>query len=444
MRTAQQLGDNTHDDALDNDFTIHDAQAMRNANAQQLAQAFAQGRQQLLSLHAQLHAQLRDKPLPELGTLNPLLWELGHVAWFEEWWLARNPERALGVACEPDVSRLPSLLPNADALYDSSHVPHHTRWHLPLPSYEATLTYVQAVRAQTLSLLAQAKASDADLYFFRLVLFHEDMHREALLYMAQTQSLSLDPPCINNSILNTGYSENQLNTSTNINIPNTVYALGSNFSGFVFDNELGKHDITLAAYDIDAQAVTWQQFMPFIQADGYANQALWSELGWHWLHTQPIALPRYLRLHHGQWQRQTFGEWQALDMHAAACNLSYYEAEAWCRWAGRRLPTEAEWECAVGTAVATLVATAVATHASDMHWGEVWEWTASEFTPYPGFAPHPYLDYSAPWFSGRQVLRGGSCITASRMKHPKYRNFFTPDRNDVFAGFRSCTKSYQA
>ena len=114
-----------------------------------------------------------------------------------------------------------------------------------------------------------------------------------------------------------------------------------------------------------------------------------------------------------------------LDFQAAAVHLSAFEADAWCRWAGRRLPTEAEWECA-------------ALSQPGFEWGNVWDWTANAFLPFPGFAPHPYLDYSAPWFGTHRVLKGGCAATSPRIKHPKYRNFFMPERNDIFAGFRSC------
>jgi EgtB-related family protein len=115
-----------------------------------------------------------------------------------------------------------------------------------------------------------------------------------------------------------------------------------------------------------------------------------------------------------------------LEPAEAACHLTLHEAEAWCRWAGRRLPTEAEWECAAVSAPDTF------------RWGDAWEWTASAFAPFPGFRPHPYRDYSAPWFDGRPVLRGASPFTQPRLRHPRYRNFFPATRSDVPAGFRSC------
>jgi EgtB-related family protein len=151
--------------------------------------------------------------------------------------------------------------------------------------------------------------------------------------------------------------------------------------------------------------VTWERYLPFLEATGH-------------------ALPPHVRLWQGQWQQCHFGQWQALNPHAAAVHLSLADAQAWCHWAGRRLPTEAQWECA-------------ATTLSGFKWGEVWEWTASSFNPYPGFVAHPYQDYSAPWFGTHQVLRGACAATASNLVDVRYRNFFTPQRQDIFAGFRS-------
>ena len=134
----------------------------------------------------------------------------------------------------------------------------------------------------------------------------------------------------------------------------------------------------------------------------------------------------YLRHEAGTWQHRRHGRWQALALAEAACHLTQHEALAWCRWAGRRLPGEAEWE------------RAALTRPESFRWGDVWEWTASPFQPFPGFAAHPYRDYSAPWFDGRPVLRGASFMTQPRLRHPRYRNYFPAFRNDVPAGFRTC------
>jgi gamma-glutamyl hercynylcysteine S-oxide synthase len=397
---------------------INDATQMRHADASLLREALTQGRAQLLALYEAIDAQAQTITLPQLPTLNPLLWELGHIGWFEEYWISRNRERERGVLCNPDAARDESLLPQSDKLYDSSRIANRMRWQLPLPDTQSTIEYLEAVREKTLTLLSQADSTDEALYFYRLVLFHEDMHREALIYMAQ--SLALNIP-----ILYTGILRNIDIALATHYISNTVYTQGQTIQGFAFDNELRQHDTQLAAFEIDSAAVSWQRFLPFVIADGYADKRYWTEAGWQWLAQTKQTCLRYLRQDNGRWQRCEFGVWRDVNLQAAAVNLTQHEAQAWCQWAGRRLPTESEWECAA------------ISHAN-FSWGEVWEWTSSAFAPYSGFVAHPYRDYSAPWFDGRPVLRGGSSITAARMKHPRYRNYFTAERNDVFAGFRSC------
>ncbi|MEF8721172.1 MAG: SUMF1/EgtB/PvdO family nonheme iron enzyme [Candidatus Accumulibacter delftensis] len=211
--------------------------------------------------------------------------------------------------------------------------------------------------------------------------------------------------------------------------------------GFAFDNELSAHPIALPAFAIDSTPVSWERYLPFVTANGYQQARYWSSAGWRWREAAGIDAPRYLRQSGGQWQQRRFGQWQPLPIAAAAVHLSWFEADAWCRWAGRRLPTEGEWECTALAALAAPSTLATPNDASDQcyEWGQLWEWTASRFLPYPAFRAHPYRDYSAPWFDSRYVLRGASQATALEIRHPRYRNYFTPERNDIFSGFRSCT-----
>ncbi len=381
-----------------------DAALARQGGAAHLAQALQASRADTLATFAAWRQALPDLRVPQRGDLNPPLWELGHIGWFADHWLARNPQRELGSGADPFVGRLPPARSDVDALYDSSQVPHDSRWSLPLPDTDQTERDLAHQLERSLNLLDAVPATDHDrLYFHRLCLLHEDMHHEAALYMAQALGVAISDPRWQASSLP--------EPPAALTLPAQRTSLGSAAdAGFAFDNELAAHPQTIAATRIDAQVVRWAEFLPAV-------------------HAGAVELPRYLRQAEGQgsgWQHWRHGRWQALDLTQAACHLSYPQAQAWCRWAGRRLPSEVEWEfaaCSLGPAFA---------------WGQVWEWTASPFAPYPGFAPHPYRDYSAPWFDGRPVLRGASFMTQPRMRHPRYRNFFAPQRNDIAAGFRSC------
>lgn len=399
---------------------VSDAESARCGGKTWLAAALRDARTRSLALfdacEAALGPGLRVPCTPEL---NLPLWELGHVGWFADWWLARNPQRHRGIHADPQAPRRPARQAvrgvDADALYNSSEVPHDARWQLPLPDADAVRADLAASLGDTLALLADAPEDDTGLYFFRLALFHEDMHAEAAVYMAQT--LGFDPLAHHPAAPTTARKPQALHMAA------TDCTLGRSGPGFAFDNELGAHGVLVGAFEIDAQPVTWAQFLPFVESGSYVQRQFWSPAGSIWRLSQERQAPRYLRQSAQGWEQQVFGRWQPLDPAAAASHLTAFEAQAWCAWAGRRLPTEAEWE--------------VATQDPRFQWGVVWEWTASAFAPFPGFAPHPYVDYSRPWFDGRPVLKGASPATVPRMRHPQYRNYFTPERNDIVAGFRS-------
>ncbi|MBK9135227.1 MAG: ergothioneine biosynthesis protein EgtB [Betaproteobacteria bacterium] len=406
-----------------------EAHAARHGGAEALARALAASRRDTLDTFAAYEKARPDLVVPLRAELNPPLWELGHIGWFQEYWIERNPARADGVRADPDVVRHPPLRAGADALYHSGRVAHDSRWTLPLPDAAATRADLAAQLAQSLRLLERTPDDDDALYFHRLSLMHEDMHHEAALYMAQGLGIAIADPRWQPRPLPEPAAELAFDAGT--------WTLGcgegTTARGFVFDNEVGRADVPTAAYRIDAQVARWADVLPFVEAGGYHERRWWSDAGWAWRRTHPAPWPRYLRPKSGAssgasggWQRLRHGRWAALDPRDAACHLTLHEAEAWCRWAGRRLPTEAEWERAAFTGGAAF------------GWGAVWEWTASPFTPFSGFTPHPYRDYSALWFDGRPVLRGASFMTQPRMRHPRYRNFFPAHRSDVPAGFRSC------
>lgn len=382
------------------------AEAIRSGGAGVLAAAYRETRARTLALarawRTSLGATMR---IPYARELNPPLWELGHIAWFQDWWIARNAERRRGVDCgDPDRRRLPSRLAHADDWYNSSLVAHEVRWQLPLPGWQATLDYLDAVLADSLQLLESAGSGAADLYFWRLALLHENMHNEAATYMAQ----ALDIAVPESASTREDAARDRPAAGATLALPAVAWRLGSAATGFAFDNECPAHEVAVDAFDIDATAVSWSRYLEFVRETDR-------------------TLPPHVREIRGGWERRLFGAWIPLDPDAPAVHLSCDDAQAWCAWAGRRLPTEAEWESA-------------AMREPRMHWGEVWEWTASAFRPFAGFVPHPYRDYSAPWFGDRQVLRGACAATSRHLMHPRYRNFFPPTRRDIYAGFRSCAR----
>lgn len=393
-------------------------------------------RNHTLHLFAQYQAALeaRSFVVPQLPTINPPLWELGHVGWFQEWWIGRNMQRNQGSRCAPGQTRLASIEPNADRWWDSAHVPHDTRWALDLPNVNTCRAYLLDTLESTLDLLdaggVAEGCSDEALYFYRLCLFHEDMHGEAFVITAQTLGLPLDKKLV------AAFTPPPVAVREPVRVPATVWQLGSpQGAGFIFDNEKCPHAISVPEFEIDAQPVNWAQFVEFVDDGGYDRAELWQPEGWRWL--QSLAAgegrrgPRYVEeigVASGAVMQMRFGRAMRMQGNQPAMHMTWWEADAWCRWAGRRLPSEVEWEVAAHTAARR-----------GFRWGDVWEWMGTTFRPYPGFSPDPYAEYSQPWFGDHKVLRGGSFATRARMKNPKYRNFYLPGRDDVFCGFRSCS-----
>lgn len=404
---------------------------------------------------------------PRLAIVNPPRWELGHVGWFQEWWCLR----AGGTK--------PSLKADADRLYDSAAIPHKVRWDLPLPEPHATRRYLAEVLERVLARVSdrgpRGELSEREAYFLRLAVFHEDMHAEALLYTRQTHGYPAPafaaPPPEPPDILGSGAAPGD------VVVPGGRFVLGARpgEAPFVFDNEKWGHEVEVPDFAIAREALTEGEVEAFVEDGGYRRPELWSPEGWAWREGEQASAPLYWKKEGARWWRRRFDRWVPVRASRAMVHLGWYEAEAWCRWAGRRLPTEAEWEraascdpggsgkrarpwgeveadpsrahldgtCCAPADVGALPAGDSAVGCRQL-WGNVWEWTAGDFAPYPGFVVDPYKEYSAPWFAApgapvnHKVLRGGCFATRARLLRNTWRNFYLPDRRDVWAGLRSC------
>ena len=367
---------------------------MRQSNQAQLAAALRSTRARTLKVFDQF--QPEQLALPYSTIVNLPLWEIGHLAWFQEYWCLRQSNQPTDYAPIRN-----SCFESADGLFDSNKISHLDRWSLALPNVAQTKSYLSHTLAATLEKLATLAPTDEALYFHRLSLFHEYMHVEALIYTFQTLGYPLR-----------GFEHNlrlpQQRAQLRRFEPGYVVLGSEPGSGFTFDNEKYSHRQHIAGFEIASQTVSVGEFAQFVESTHR-------------------TLPRHWRRGPQGLEQHRFGHWFALPTDEAMINVSVHDAEAYCAWAGKRLPTEAEWQYAVE-------------HWSEFKWGQqVWEWTASTFQPFPGFSPDPYKEYSEPWFGDHRVVKGGSFATDPGMVSAKFRNFYQPQREDPFIGFRVCS-----
>ncbi|WP_246166620.1 selenoneine synthase SenA [Marinobacter salinexigens] len=440
-------------------------------------------REELLSELANTRRRTRDliTSLPEEALnvpyhrgVNPPLWEMGHAAFFYEVFVFNL------------LDGTPSIDPSMDDLWDSFHVDHQDRWCRELfPGREATLRYFETVYDRLEERIRARPLSEQERYLYRYGIFHQNMHVESLIWCRQTVGYPAPGSCL---LARTAPGEPG---GGDAEIPGGRWLIGMPGNSeyfatddFAFDNEKPRFEIELPAFAISKLAVSRGEFLAFVEDGGYQKPELWSFGGRRWLDTETdVALvhgcrepmlrtprhPLYWRWHDSQWQERVFDQWQPLELEAPVLHVSYWEAEAWCNWAGRRLPTEFEWEVAAlgnrpetpfrrfpwGNEAPTEVRAdldggAMARNpvydypAGDSAFGcrqmigSTWEWTSSQFFPYDGFKVDMYPFMSTLQFGDHKVTRGGSCATSSCLIRGTYRQAYLPQRNDVYTGFRTC------
>lgn len=399
--------------------------------------------------------QLFCRPLP---TINPLLWEIGHAAFFQEHWVLQH-----GAHHKP-------IRSDGCNLFDSISIAHDTRWDLPVPCRDELLKYVRQVRDDVLDLLECGNLDERLLYFVKLSVFHEDMHTEAFTYTRQTMGYPA-PKLTTSAQAEVPLPSEERRGEGDIELNGGAFRLGAITSApFVFDNEKWAHAVEVQPFAISCTAVTQGQFCEFVDDGGYKRDDYWCDDGLKWRRENNATQPLYWKSDGAAgWLRRDFDTWKPLEEDHAMIHVNWFEANAFCRWAGRRLPTEAEWElaasldkraeekrhypwgdeepshahanldwCRMGTAEVAAHAAGDSAAGCRQMLGNVWEWTADTFQPYPGFVVDPYKDYSRTSFGNCKVLRGGCWVTRSRLLRNTWRNYYGPDRRDVWAGFRTC------
>ena len=344
--------------------------------------------------------------------MSPLVWDLGHIAAFEDLWVCRETGQDL-------------LRPDLAEVYDAAETPRPARGGVSYLRRPEALDYLERVRERTISALERVPGFTAE-----LIVQHEQQHNETML-----QTLQLAEPGV--------YAPERRRPAARppaggaLRVAAGSAPMGQADDGFAYDNERPRHEVWLDAFEIDRAPTTNATFLEFVQDGGYRDRAHWSPRGWELRKAEGWEQPLYWT-DDGRVRR--FDRVEPLDPGLPVMHVSWYEADAFARWCGWRLPTEAEWERAAALRAGergNLDQLDFAPGPAGPFLGDCWEWTTSEFAAYPGFRPYPYREYSEVFFnSGFMALRGASWATRPRVARETFRSWDLPRRRQIFAGFR--------
>jgi ergothioneine biosynthesis protein EgtB len=351
---------------------------------------------------------------------SPIKWHMAHTSWFFETFILERFEPGFH-PFHPQFRMLFNSYYNG--VGDKHARPQ--RGLLTRPSFAEVVAYRNHVDAHMLELVSSREEDTELASLIELGLQHEQQHQELMLTDVK-HLLSMNP-------LKPAYKESHLHQCAQagpmdwITIDAGIIEIGHAGNGFCFDNETPRHRQFVEKFSLASRLVTNGEYLAFIDAGGYGNPEFWLSEGWDWVQANQLKQPLYLQQSSdGRWQEFTLNGMQNLDLNKAAIHLSYFEADAYARWAGARLPTEAEWESASGLSGMTQL------------FGAAWQWTSSSYGPYPGYAPAQGAlgEYNGKFMVNQYVLRGSSSVTPTGHSRATYRNFFPATARWQFSGIR--------
>ena len=411
----------------------------------QLREHYISVRQSTRQLVKPLPAE--DQVVQTMADVSPTKWHLAHTTWFFETFVLA----AMDHRYEP-------FNEGFDLLFNSYYQGAGPQWKrskrglLGRPTVATIEAYRAHVDAAMQQVLGDDELSCAWAPVVEIGLHHERQHQELILSDIK-HVLATNPlrPIYRRSADGRARAADTSPTREWLDVAGGVHHLGFDGAGFCFDNELPRHRVLVDDFQLASQPVTCREFMEFIDDGGYSDPRWWLSEGWNWVEEQSAKHPLYWELRGDKWWQFTLHGMEHIDEAEPVCHVNYFEADAFARWRGARLPTEAEWEIAASDLeVAGNFADDESFHprpivddnssstSNHRFFGDVWEWTSSAYSPYPGFRPWEETlgEYNGKFMCNQYVLRGGCCATPRELVRPTYRNFFPPDARWQFTGFR--------